>query len=93
MNSGMSKVKRTNDAPQQALICVNHAFRGTIIYSRAYFCHIPAFRERGLKLVNIPVQLSAFLHSFVCRNQIWSEGSPTLLMVCQELLLTCRPLA
>lgn len=51
MNSGMS-VKWTNNAPSRALICVKHAYRETIIYSRAYSRHILAFRGRGLKLVN-----------------------------------------
>ena len=39
-----------HNAPSQALICTNHAFRGTMISSRASFCHIPAFRGRGLNL-------------------------------------------
>lgn len=51
MNSGMS-VKWTNNAPSRALICVKHAYRETMIASRAYSRHIPTFRGRELNLGN-----------------------------------------
>lgn len=40
------------NAPSQALTCVNHAFRRTMLPSRAYSCHIHAFGGREFNLGN-----------------------------------------
>ena len=67
-------VKRSKDAPSKALICANHAFRGSKISSQASFRHIPAFRGREL-YSNSFCSAMQFPKLAICRMSFHSKSA------------------